>query len=60
MDMSTGCNVAATYELQEDGYDIELVQQMVDAMGAALKQFPSGKERVYLEEIVRDIYPWVE
>jgi hypothetical protein len=33
---------------------------MVDAMGAALKQFPPGKERVYLEEIVSDIYPWAE
>jgi cell division protein YceG involved in septum cleavage len=58
--VSTGCNVFATYELQENEYDVELVQQMVDAMGAALKQFPPGKERVYLEEIVSDIYPWAE
>lgn len=58
--MSSGANVLPTYELESNGYDVSEVQQMVLDMGHVIAQYKDSKEKTYVEEILRDIYPHQE
>ena len=41
--MSTGANILARYELEADGFDINLINELIDWMSTNVQQFDQSK-----------------
>jgi len=54
--MSTGANILSRLELEAEGLDIELINEMQEKMSTNVQQFPQSKERNYIMEILSDVY----